>query len=97
MAADCQMVAQELSTRLFSLNAYLRLNVSNGLEDLSIDDWNGLGDIGGHTRDYMRSRAVYEALESSLRRIRGRVGTVTVGQISEPLRLWMESESITED
>jgi len=79
---NCEMVAKELSTRLFSADAYLRLNVDRGMESVQIDDWNGLGVIEGHTNAYLETTAVAEALEASLRRLYGRVGTLTLGQIS---------------
>ncbi|KIM30321.1 hypothetical protein M408DRAFT_324460 [Serendipita vermifera MAFF 305830] len=36
IAADCEMVANELSTRLFNIDAYLRLNVNRGMETLEV-------------------------------------------------------------
>ena len=82
MATDCELVAQELSTRLFDVEAYLRLKVEKGMDDMCIDRWLELGDVEAHTRIYLENSAVSEALDSSLQRLHARVGTITLGQIS---------------
>ena len=82
MAADCEIVAHELSTRLFNVDAYLRLKAEVGMENMCIDNWLELGDIDAHTRIYFENPAVSEALESSLRRLQDRNGGVTLGHIS---------------
>jgi hypothetical protein len=82
LAWDCEMVAQELSARLFNIDAYLRLNVDRGMESIRMDEWNELGNIEIHTNAYMQTNATSEALEASLRRMKERIGTVTLGQIS---------------
>ena len=82
IVADCEMVAQELSTRLFNVDVYLRLKVEKGMDNICIDNWLELGEIEGHTRVYFENPAVSEALDSSLRRLQEKVGTTTLGQIS---------------
>ena len=82
IGADCETVAKEMSSRLFNVDAYLRLNVDRGMENLSIDDWRDMGAIESHTSAYVESTAVTKALEDTLRRIRSGVGTITLGQLS---------------
>jgi hypothetical protein len=82
IAADCQVVARELSTRLFNVDAYLRLNVERGIESTSLDDWSILGDIEAHAGSYIESIAVTEALDTSWGRVRRNIATVTLGQLS---------------
>jgi hypothetical protein len=81
-AAECHVVARELSTRLFNVDAYLRLNVERGIESTSPDDWSMLGDIETHTGSYAESIAVTEALDASWMRVRRNIGNVTLGQLS---------------
>jgi len=58
MAADCHTVAQELSSRLFSVEAYRRFNVESGTDDIKSDNWSLLGDIPEATLKKRRSRGV---------------------------------------
>jgi hypothetical protein len=82
LAADCETVARELHARLYNVQAYLRLNVEKGMENVVMDDWSGLGDIASHTGAYIAVTSVSESLDASLRSLRERVGTVTLGQLS---------------
>ncbi|KIM27411.1 hypothetical protein M408DRAFT_71387, partial [Serendipita vermifera MAFF 305830] len=82
MASDCELVARELSTRLFGVRAYIRLNVDRGMETVKMNDWTGLGTIGSHTSAYLESTDIDEAIEASVERIQERVGSATLGQIS---------------
>jgi hypothetical protein len=82
MAADCETVSKDLSARLFEIDAYLRLNVDRGMENLLMEEWNDLGPIESHTSAYVETAAVSENLEASLRRLQECTGTITLGQIS---------------
>jgi hypothetical protein len=84
---DCETVASELSTRLVNVDAYVRLNVENGPEASSFDDWRGLGAIEQSTNAYVETSAVTRLLEESLRYLQNRVGTATLAQISAYFRL----------
>ncbi|KIM20144.1 hypothetical protein M408DRAFT_334121, partial [Serendipita vermifera MAFF 305830] len=81
ITADCETVASELSTRLFNIDAYLRLNVNRGMELLEMKEWNSLGAVGTHTTTYLATTVVSESIDSSLRRLQTRVGSVTLGQL----------------
>jgi len=87
LTTDCHLVAQELSNRLFSVEAYRRFDVERGMGDTEIDNWSVLGDIETHTRSYIELDAVTRALENSLRCLRGRIGTATLGQISKSITI----------
>jgi hypothetical protein len=82
LATDCEMVAQELSTRLYTIDAYLRLNVDRGMELVTINDWNELGSIESHTTAYIATATVTGALDTSVRHLRERTGALTLEQIS---------------
>jgi len=83
IATDCETVAQELHTRLYRVKAYLRLNVERGMEDVTMEDWSELGPIESHTGAYIAVASVSESLDISLRQLRERIGTVTLGQVSK--------------
>jgi hypothetical protein len=79
---DCEKVARELTTQLFNVDVYLRLNVDQGIENAKMSDWEGLGTIEGHTETYLEVPAVTKAIDSSLQRLQDRVGSITLGQLS---------------
>jgi predicted acylesterase/phospholipase RssA len=82
IATDCEMVAQELSTRLYTVDAYLRLNVDRGMELVTMTDWNELGSIESHAAAYIVTAIVTGALDSSIRHLQERTGALTLEQIS---------------
>ncbi|KIM22787.1 hypothetical protein M408DRAFT_332742 [Serendipita vermifera MAFF 305830] len=84
---DCDTVANELSTRLFNVDAYLRLNVNRGMEFLEMKDWNTLGAVGTHTATYLATPCISESIDNSLRGLRERVGSVTLGQLSHSSKI----------
>ena len=83
ITANCEMVAHELSTRLFNIDAYLRLNVDRGMESIAIGDWSVLGDIESHTVAYLSTAGISSSVENCLRHLQERMETITLGQISE--------------
>jgi hypothetical protein len=82
ISTDCEMVAQELSTRLYTIDAYLRLNVDRGMELVTMTDWDDLGLIETHTAAYIATTTVTGALDTSVRHLQDRNGTLTLAQIS---------------
>ncbi|KIM19774.1 hypothetical protein M408DRAFT_83065, partial [Serendipita vermifera MAFF 305830] len=79
---DCEMVANELSTRLFSIDAYLRLNISRGVEPFKMKEWYNLGTVGSLTAAYLATPDVSASINNSLRHLRARIGSVTLDQLS---------------
>jgi hypothetical protein len=91
IATDCEAVAQDLHTRLYNVGAYLRLNVERGMESITMEDWNELGAIESHTGAYIAVASVSKSLDTSLRHLRERIGTVTLGQVSKYFIIYMKS------
>jgi len=83
VAADCQMVAQDLDMRLFNVDAYHRFEVEKGMADLEISNWAVLGEIENLTVDYIQTSIVTRHLDLSLQGLQSKVGTVTLGQLSK--------------
>jgi len=79
---ECEEVAAELSSRLFTLDAYVRLNTESQEDVRSIDDWRGLEAIEKCTRAYLETHSISHLLEMSLQSLKRRVGTATLDQIS---------------
>ena len=82
LAVDCETVAAELSTRLFAVDAYVRLDVDNGGTNAAMDDWSGVGAMEARINAYVEGDLVAHMLDESLRYLQNRVGTATLGQIS---------------
>jgi hypothetical protein len=82
VAADCEQVARELAAQLFNVDAYLRLNVDRGMENMELSDWKGPGTILGYTSAYLEVPAVTKAIDSSIGKLQDKVGSVTLGQLS---------------
>lgn len=82
ISTDCERDARELSSQLFNVEAYLRLNVDHGLEDLSMTDWTCLGDIEGRTDIYLQSTVVSNAVDSSLKALQDKIGLISLEQLS---------------
>lgn len=91
---ECQAVAMELDARLVNVDAYLRLSVEKGMGTIEVDNWATLAEIEAHTTSYIQAQEVTWSMEASLRRLKERVGTVTLAQLSE--YLLFNHESITE-
>jgi hypothetical protein len=83
IATDCEAVARDLHTRFYNINGYLRLNVERGMENVTMEDWNELGAIESHTGAYIAVTSVSASIDISLRHLRERIGTVTLGQVSK--------------
>jgi hypothetical protein len=84
---DCQRIATELAARLYNVDAYLRMSVEKGIGNIEIDQWGMLGDIEMHTACYIESQTISHALDTSLKHLKQRSGTVTLGHLSEWLTL----------
>jgi hypothetical protein len=80
---DCQMVATELAARLYDVDAYLRLSVDKGIGSIEMDQWGMVGEIEMHTACYVESPTVSHTLDGSLKRLKQRSGTVTLGRLSK--------------
>lgn len=87
VAADCEAVAHELSTRPFSTSTYLRLNVDRGMEAIAMRDWDDLGAIESHAAAYVANIDISRAIERSLRHIKERTGIVDLGQLNEYVKI----------
>jgi hypothetical protein len=48
-----------------------RLNVEEGLEEVSLDEWNKLGDVRSHTIEYLRREDVDKRIETIVAALRG--------------------------
>ncbi|KIM22790.1 hypothetical protein M408DRAFT_78518, partial [Serendipita vermifera MAFF 305830] len=89
ITTDCEMVANELSTRLLDVNAYLRLNVNRGMESIKMKEWAALGAVETHTAAYLATPYVSNLIDNSVQGLQERVGSVTFGRLSEYIVMYV--------
>jgi hypothetical protein len=63
---ECERTANEISQHLSDVDAYLRLDVDKGLNDLKISDWHRLGAIESHTNVYIQSFPISIKIDKAL-------------------------------
>jgi hypothetical protein len=82
IGTDCERIAREMANQLIQIDAYVRLNVSPGLEVTRFDDWGCINSIEGPIRAYLQAASVTRAVDAASEKITKPVGSVTVGQLS---------------
>jgi len=78
---DCERTANEISQHLSDVDAYLRLDVDKGLNDLKISDWHRLGTIESHTDIYLQSSPISDKIDKALGLLQSRSGNFTLGNL----------------
>lgn len=83
LATDCEGVATTFQEKYRNCpGLYHRLNVDRGLEKISLEEWDRLGEVRSHTENYLNnpsvSREVDDVVEALVRRPRN---TFKLGQI----------------
>jgi hypothetical protein len=76
---DCERTANEISQHLSEVDAYLRLDVDKGLNDLKISDWHRLGAIESHTDVYIQS--ISDKIDKALHLLQSTSGKFTLGNL----------------
>src|SRR5271170_4402435 len=75
---DCERTANEISQHLSDVDAYLRLDVEKGLNDLKISDWHRLGAIESHTNVYIQSFPISDKIDKALGLLQSTIGSITL-------------------
>jgi hypothetical protein len=91
MGHSGDQIAEELTQRFNNTNIYQRFSVDSGLESLSTKDWTeeNLGAITSHSKTYIKR--VVSSLSTTAEALMKNEGSVTLGQLSEPLMLHSNS------
>jgi hypothetical protein len=58
MATDTDRTAHEMSERYYTTGIYYRLNVDQGLDSVSLDEWKRLDAVRHHTKNYLKKTDV---------------------------------------
>ena len=78
---DCERVDKELSDQLSHLEAYLRLHVDQGMQNIEISDWDGLGPITEHTDVYLHKPDIDSRIDICSQFLIERSGSTSLGQL----------------
>jgi hypothetical protein len=86
LTLNCEMIEKDISHQLYDVGAYIRLNVDQGLEDIRLEDWNQLGKVTSHTKQYLQSTPVIKISEAITILLIDRQGIMSLNQLSEHIR-----------
>lgn len=90
IATNCEEVANRLSRQFVDCpDVYYRFNVTHGAGVISLEEWEKMDEVVGHTKAYLQSAMVSKAIDSVVRVLLEQqragalagLGTVTLGQI----------------
>jgi hypothetical protein len=82
IGTDCERVAREMGMQLITVDAYVRLNVSRGLEDIRFDDWSCISSFEGCIKTYLEAPSVIRVVDVVSEKIMKRIGSITIEQLS---------------
>jgi predicted acylesterase/phospholipase RssA len=82
IATDCERMAEETSRRFKSFtNFYFRFNVEHGLQNVTLSQWDRLGEVTTHTNQYMSKSEVDQKVDAAVKVIRDRRGVLTTPRL----------------
>jgi len=83
IATHCERTAEETERRFKSSpNVYFRLNVEQGMQNVTLERWDRLGEVATHTNQYLLKVEVDQKVGAAVRAIRERRGVITTTQLS---------------
>lgn len=84
IATDTEYTHQTLQFRFKSRpNVYFRFNVDEGMQDVTLDEWNKLDDVASHAEKYIGSEDVRQKLEGSVKVLVEQKAILNVSEASE--------------
>jgi len=83
IATHCERTAEETERRFKSSpNLYFRLNVEQGMQNVTLDQWDRLGEVATHTNQYLLKVEVDQKVGNAARAIRERREVIPTTQLS---------------
>jgi hypothetical protein len=82
IATDCETTAQAIAKRFRNMsNLYFRFNVEQGLQEVTLAQWDQLDKVTAHTRHYLKMQEVDKRIESAVDAIREHRGLFSMSHI----------------
>ncbi|THU98322.1 FabD/lysophospholipase-like protein [Dendrothele bispora CBS 962.96] len=69
IATDCESVADQLATRYGEESVYFRFNVTHGVGQISLEEWEKISEIVTHTRAYLQDSRISAYVDSVAQRL----------------------------
>ncbi|KII90267.1 hypothetical protein PLICRDRAFT_138833, partial [Plicaturopsis crispa FD-325 SS-3] len=67
IASDCEKIAQDVAGRFLEEdNVYFRFNVDQGLQNITVAQWEKMGEIKAHTEQYLLGFEVRQKLDAAV-------------------------------
>jgi predicted acylesterase/phospholipase RssA len=83
IATHCERTAEETERRFKSFpNFYFRLNVEQGLQKVTLAQWDRLGEVATHTKQYLVKSEVDRKVDAAVEAIRDKRGVISTTQLS---------------
>ena len=83
IATNCERTAEETERRFKSSpNVYFRLNVEQGMQNVTLAQWDKLGEVATHTNQYLLKVEVDQKVGAAVRAIQERRGVIATTQLS---------------
>jgi len=84
IAGDCERTAEEISRRFKSrANFHFRFNVEQGLQQITLAQWDRLGEVTTHTKQYMLKSEVDQKIDAVIKAIQGQCGLVPTTHLTQ--------------
>ncbi|KAF8176817.1 hypothetical protein K438DRAFT_1681728 [Mycena galopus ATCC 62051] len=78
IAMDCEKEHQQFACDFDQVsNVYFRFNVEQGLQDIQLNQWEKLGDVAAHTRQYILSSPAKGHLADAVKSLSQKIGKVS--------------------
>jgi len=83
MATDCEETAQQMEKKFrHPPKTYFRFNVEQGLQKVGLGDWDRMGEVAAHTRNYMNTLEVDQRLATAVKAVREGKGVIRTSATS---------------
>lgn len=81
---ESEQVAEAMAARFQDVNGlYYRFNVKQGLQDIDVADWEKLGEVMVHTKNYMERADTSGMMDQAAEAIQGRRAAISVEYIGK--------------
>ncbi|KAJ7085282.1 FabD/lysophospholipase-like protein, partial [Mycena epipterygia] len=77
IAIECEATNQEMTKRFTRMpRVYFRFNVEQGIQNIKLEEWERLGEVSSHMKNYMQHEGVRQQLGELVQVLREQVGVV---------------------
>jgi len=83
IATDCESAAEDIEKRFKrTTDVYFRFNVEQGMQGVTLAEWEKRGEVTQHTMQYIEKSVVNWKIDAAVKAIRGRQAVVSTTELS---------------